>query len=139
MEKICIKCSRIDPSCGFHPRKDGKARNTCKECSRSYLKKHYRDNREYYLKKARKSNDIARKKLKEFVDLLKATTPCLDCGKRYHPCAMDFHHLEKDNKEYDISQLVSAGLNNRLKKELTKCVILCAICHRIRHCANSAT
>ena len=51
------------------------------------------------------------------------------CG--YNKCqrALSFHHLNPKEKDFDLS---SRGLTRsweRIKKEIDKCVLLCANCH----------
>lgn len=58
---------------------------------------------------------------------------CQICG--YNDCidALDFHHLDPVQKEFSISH---DGVNvsyDKLKKELDKCILLCANCHREVH------
>lgn len=57
---------------------------------------------------------------------------CIKCG--YNKCinAMDFHHLDSDEKSFGISAKKSRSLEN-IKSELDKCVLLCANCHREFH------
>lgn len=63
---------------------------------------------------------------------LKTKTPCADCGKNFHPVAMDFDHI-KGTKIEGISELATWGQPLALiKKEIAKCEIVCAVCHRIR-------
>lgn len=56
---------------------------------------------------------------------------CKICG--YDACieAMDAHHLDPLAKDFNLS----AGLTSwkRVEKELAKCVLLCARCHREVH------
>lgn len=57
---------------------------------------------------------------------------CKICGVDYLPiCCYDFHH-HKGAKEIEISKLIQAktNLDLELKKELDKCVVCCANCHR---------
>lgn len=56
---------------------------------------------------------------------------CIDCGYSGHPAAFDFHH--RDPSQKDMKFGMSCRSLDRIKSELDKCDILCAICHRIRH------
>lgn len=59
---------------------------------------------------------------------------CLICG--YDKCfaALDFHHVDPSEKEYSIAKmLLGSPAKGRLEKELRKCVVLCATCHREYH------
>lgn len=56
--------------------------------------------------------------------------PCVDCGGRFPPCAMDFDHV-RGAKSYTIG--ASAMRRKSLPAELAKCELRCANCHRIRH------
>lgn len=54
---------------------------------------------------------------------------CSECKTDFLPiCCYDFHH-KQGNKDFDISQYKK--FDETLKKELNKCVIVCAICHRL--------
>lgn len=61
------------------------------------------------------------------------TTGCQICG--YNKCAdsLEFHHRDPNTKELTISAAVRAWGPERLKEELSKCIILCANCHRELH------
>lgn len=56
---------------------------------------------------------------------------CCKCG--YNKCvrALQFHHVNRGEKEFSISG-VSRGWGT-IKKELDKCVLLCANCHAEEH------
>ncbi len=57
--------------------------------------------------------------------------PCADCGNSYPPIAMDFDHV-RGVKRFSVSH----GLNYpaaTIIKEIEKCEVVCANCHRIRH------
>ena len=57
---------------------------------------------------------------------------CLRCGYKEHPAAMDFHHIDPSQKEFHLGKYQNK-LNDKVRKELDKCVLLCANCHRILH------
>lgn len=56
--------------------------------------------------------------------------PCSDCGKCFHPVAMDFDHV-RGNKVTQISNMTSYS-QERVLVELGKCDLVCSNCHRIR-------
>lgn len=62
------------------------------------------------------------------------SVPCADCGKRFPPYVMDFHHTDR-NKEFGVASGKNRNFNKVLT-EIAKCVILCANCHRIREYAS---
>ena len=69
---------------------------------------------------------------KEFTDYLGGC--CSKCG--YDKCvdALDFHHLDGNDKDYLVSQMqYSTYSKERIIKEMEKCVILCSNCHRDLH------
>lgn len=62
---------------------------------------------------------------------------CVLCG--YNKCedALHFHHRNPQTKSFGLSQ---AGLTrswSRVKKELEKCVLICANCHAEIHAGNT--
>lgn len=42
----------------------------------------------------------------------------------------DFHHLNPDEKDFEISRVRSLRFDERVTSELDKCLLLCACCHR---------
>lgn len=63
-------------------------------------------------------------------------SPCADCGNSFMSCAMDFDHV-RGTKLFSISSMLSAGVWWRgrfelLQREIEKCEVVCAVCHRIR-------
>lgn len=58
---------------------------------------------------------------------------CADCGTKYPPCAMDFDHRDKDQKQFGVAREARTNRGiDRIIKEISKCDIVCANCHRIR-------
>src|SRR5260221_3707871 len=63
----------------------------------------------------------------------KSQLRCVDCGER-HPAALQFHHLNAEDKQFNIADAVRNGISlDRIKKEISKYIVLCANCHLIRH------
>jgi hypothetical protein len=63
---------------------------------------------------------------------------CKLCG--YHGCAeaLEFHHLDNGGKDFSISDKGHSRSWARVKDEVTKCVLLCANCHREVHAGLSS-
>jgi hypothetical protein len=67
-----------------------------------------------------------KKRLRE----IKEASGCVDCGEKNH-VVLDFDHLK--NKKYNISRMIHDGFSwAAIKKEIAKCEVVCANCHRIR-------
>lgn len=99
------------------------------ERSRAAIRKHYVNNKAYYLAKANKR----RQELREQIQQLKASKPCMDCGIFYPYYVMDFDHIEQASTKVDIiSWLVKSNSTKKLREEIKKCEVVCANCHRIR-------
>jgi predicted HNH restriction endonuclease len=56
---------------------------------------------------------------------------CMDCKGAFHIAAFDFHHIDPREPDLIPSWLSRSWAN--IEAELSKCVMLCANCHRIRH------
>ena len=58
---------------------------------------------------------------------------CRHCGLvTDHLAVYDFHHIDMKEKEADPGSLLHYSWT-RIQKELDKCILLCANCHRIEH------
>lgn len=95
---------------------------------RAASRRHYEANKQKYLER----NTRYRNEINELVRKLKQESPCKDCGNSYPYYVMDFDHLDGYTKVREINYLSSTGRIGALKKELVKCEVVCANCHRIR-------
>lgn len=57
---------------------------------------------------------------------------CQVCGYRACVAALDFHHIDGTTKRFKIADRITSSLET-LKAEVDKCVLLCAVCHRLEH------
>jgi len=72
-----------------------------------------------------------RKKIRDYVKSYKNGKVCTLCGFADYR-ALQFHHTDRDNKEYSISEAKTSSIK-KLKKEIEKCILICANCHQIEH------
>jgi len=54
---------------------------------------------------------------------------CAACGYDRHPGALQFHHLDRNTKEFGLSRQGVTRSINAARSEAAKCVLLCANCH----------
>jgi hypothetical protein len=131
--KKCTICKKDLPQTVefFATRNDRKNliyQSSCRKCHKEYRKIHYQNNKDKYIKKAVKYK-------KEFLETFRHYKKSLNCNKcgenRYW--VLDFHHLDPSKKDFEISSLVNKTSKKLLDKELEKCIVLCANCHRDLH------
>lgn len=127
--KICAKCKLNKPITEFAKRsksKDGK-QSWCKICNNTNRMLWYNDNTEEWNSKRRDRKNSIRAAVNELKN-----QPCADCNQKFDPVCMDFDHI-KNNKIASVSTLVQQGKSlKEILKEIAKCEIVCANCHRIR-------
>ena len=100
-----------------------------KNKEREYQNQWYKNNKQ----KVIKQRQIQRQKRKMWLLEFKTSLRCSKCGENHIAC-LDFHHRNKDKKEFNISHGIAKGWSKeRIKKEIEKCDILCANCNRKHH------
>lgn len=100
-----------------------------KEHSRRYIRKHYRNNKEYYKSKASKR----REKIRDWISKYKEDRGCQECGEN-HPACLDLHHRDPTKKDVNPAQIGNKGWGmKRVEAEVAKCDVLCSNCHRKLH------
>lgn len=102
-------------------------------CSRHGLTEHVFYSGRYRCKKCYTwYNASKRKKYKKMLVDYKGGK-CEICG--YDKCvsALEFHHINEDEKSFSISQTTFSKSFDELKKEADKCILVCANCHREIH------
>ena len=130
--KKCSKCKKDKPISDYNWRNETKDRrhSFCKDCHSLYRHNHYIENREKYLIKARKWNAGQKVILRKFIVDYLLKNHCVDCGET-DIRTLDFDHEQK--KTMGISQMVrNCHSVSSLEKEIVKCKIRCANCHRIK-------
>ena len=68
---------------------------------------------------------------KQWVDEYKNGAVC-QCGEMCSIC-LEFHHLDHTTKELDIATAINYWSLTHIQHEITKCILLCANCHRKLH------
>lgn len=110
-------------------KKDG-FNSICRQCSNKRSKQYYKDNTQHHKSVITKRNSKIRKRHKAMVDELKFTG-CSICDEK-EICCLDYHHLR--DKENAIAVMVASGVSwSKILEEISKCILVCANCHRKIH------
>ena len=130
MNKICNQCTKEKTLEEFpikSSNRDGKS-NKCKVCTKDNSKKHYLKNKDVYLSRLKRKRDAFNK---WFLDTIK-DFKCKNCeeGRWW---VLDFHHRDPKTKEKAVSKLKREFNKEKVLREVEKCDILCANCHRDLH------
>ena len=114
--KTCKTCNEIRPIDDFHFRNKliNETRvTTCKICTNKVTMDRFRKNKLLFV--AYKGNK------------------CSICNYNKCPAALEFHHLDPTQKEFGISDSRNNTLNQKVKDELDKCILVCSNCHKEIH------
>lgn len=114
----CIRCRNVlDVKLFFYNSAKKKTHNICKPCKLGRLQEH-------------------RQKMRALVNRWKTIKGCSQCGFKGHHFQLDLDHIDpetKRNKGTGNHRSYEPSWNKeRIKEELSKCVILCANCHRLK-------
>ena len=105
----------------------GKYQSACKVCHKQCAKKHYHENRQEYMDRVTEFKALKRVKMYNYLSDKK----CIDCEES-DPLVLDFDHRDKSKKERGIAEMLRKNSWENILKEIEKCDIRCANCHRRR-------
>jgi hypothetical protein len=92
--------------------------------------KHYADNKDLYKARAMAHNKKTKEAVKAFLAEYLQSHPCVDCGES-DSIVLEFDHRDRNTKEFNIGDAVRRRYSlTRTKKEVEKCDVRCANCHR---------
>lgn len=128
ISKVCSNCKLELPIDQFNYKlkSKGTRASRCRECTHEYYQGHYNENKKQYMERNRATKRRNRERVLSMKD-----APCTDCGGTFPRHVMEFDHLDPSVKEFSIGR---AGWSwyKKIEKELEKCEIVCANCHKIR-------
>jgi len=130
-QKICTKCDdeKNINKFPFKNKEKNIRHSICKECWKGIRKKSYNKNKKVTFDRNKRN----KKKSRDWYNEFKSNLKCNRCSEN-HPACLDFHHSTPNEKEFTISKLVGTTYSvKKIKKEIEKCEILCANCHRKYH------
>lgn len=101
----------------------------CRECKRLFDKECYKKNWNSIQHRKRKDARLRRQRTNEYILQYLLEHPCIDCGEN-DIVVLDFDHV-RGVKIKSVSQILVDGSGNaKLQKEIDKCEVRCANCHR---------
>ncbi len=98
----------------------------CRKCKSLQDKNYYKNNKEVHKLRIKKYINQNRLRLWNYLE----SHPCVDCGEN-NPIVLEFDHTKED-KLFAVAKMVTKYSWENLEKEIAKCQIRCANCHRIR-------
>lgn len=131
--KTCATCGELKEESEYYWRNRllGKRWGTCKDCQRKQRHNWYEKNKEAHKKTTLNRKKQAVQEARSFVWDYLASHPCVDCGES-DPVVLEFDHV-KGEKVKNITDMASAGYSpDAIAREISKCVVRCANCHRRR-------
>jgi hypothetical protein len=126
----CMEAREIEDF-NWKNREKGIHQSSCRFCIAEKNRKHYIDNKQVYISKAKRRNiriyDENRKLLCEYL----STHPCVDCG-----CddvrVLEFDHV-RGLKTDEVTRILSTRASwSTIEAEIAKCEVRCANCHRLK-------
>jgi len=82
-----------------------------------------------------RKRDINKKwkaKQQEAFQSIKNLYKCYFCSEANSVC-LDFHHVNPKTKKFNVAKMSGSFSMENLLNEISKCVVLCANCHRKLH------
>ena len=133
-QKFCCRCRKLRPldDFTFKDQAKGTLHGYCRVCHAEWNHQHYLRNKATYVATARRNNAAYQaRNMRRIVEFLIAH-PCVDCGER-DPVVLDFDHRDPASKTVEVGSLLRyAGSWAALEREIAKCEVRCANCHRRR-------
>lgn len=139
-ERLCSKCHTLKALTEFPFRNKlkGTYHSYCLECGRKWVKNHYQENVQDYVQKASERRKQVIHDLNGKIYEYLENHPCVDCGES-DPVVLEFDHV-RGKKSYEVSSLGWRLASwNSVLKEIAKCEVRCANCHRRRTAEQRGT
>lgn len=125
--KICSACKRRRGDFNKNASRSDGLQSKCRECGRRESKKYYRKDPKAHRKRVRDRIAALQLLLLDYLEERK----CKDCGEG-DPVVLEFDHV-RGKKVGHVSQLLLGGASwKTLEREMSKCEVVCANCHRKR-------
>lgn len=132
--QTCPRCQRDlgVAEFGFRDRQHTRRQSYCRACQNHAW-------REWYAEPANKERHLAlvaarrRRRIQRNRALVSAAKdrPCEDCGGEFDTEVMDLDHITGE-KLGEVSSMIYTAATSAVRREIAKCEVVCANCHRRR-------
>lgn len=117
--RVCPKCTTAKTLDNFYSRRGAEGTSVyCKPCTNS--------------------QSVTRQQEFKLKCIEYKGSQCELCKYNKYPGALEFHHINPKEKDFEISRCKSYTFDETIIKELDKCALLCSNCHKEVH-GNIAT
>lgn len=110
---VCTKCNLQLSELDFYKKNDKYYHTYCKSCFNKQV--------------LQRQNEI------KIQAIVYKGGECEHCGYSKYIGALEFHHIDPKEKDINWKNFKLRKFNSNFKKELDKCKLLCANCHREEH------
>jgi hypothetical protein len=130
-DRTCTKCGSTKPQEDFYKKTPTLYRSECKDCHKAAMRPrsqaHYRANKVYY----RERNRARTMAIVDYLREYKTGKLCADCRLPHPYWRLEFDHLRDKDAELSYVRALRWSFE-RIKREIDKCELVCANCHRDR-------
>lgn len=129
--KFCSLCEKDKDIelFSFKNKEKGIRSSWCKSCHKEKAREAHVKGWDRILKKRKEKHQERKNWFNEY----KSKQVCSKCPEN-HPGCLDFHHTNPEEKEMEVTMMLSGKWSlDRIKKEIEKCIVLCSNCHRKLH------
>jgi hypothetical protein len=136
--KYCFECSPFGKHNTIRLEKNTKGFRNCPKCKENksiseFYSRRGRAGSSCYCKACTNSQAIERQRQFKINCIEYKGGCCSICGYNKYAGALEFHHEDASKKNFTIANQRLVLFDDRIKKELDKCILVCANCHREIH------
>ena len=102
----------------------------CRGCQQTYCREHYAQNKPKHNQRRVANQDQYRTENRVRLLLYLASHHCVDCGES-DPIVLELDHV-RGKKEFNIGDAIWRRTWRPIEREIQKCEVRCANCHRRR-------
>lgn len=138
--KQCFKCQITYPlnHFAFRNKKKGTKHGRCRLCRAEYYKSYYEADKSRHKTRSKKWAKKAIIKNQQYVKDYLITRHCIDC-ETTDIRVLEFDHIDPPQKKDNIAHMIFNYSLESVKKEIDKCEVRCANCHRIKTLEDAGT